>query len=118
MFPMKDILKQLRESKNYSQAEMGAIVGLSKSAISMYERGERTPDNEMLTKYANHFGVDYNFLHGYKIDSYEEPLEQERKLKIALFGDKGEVTDEMWEKVLSYANFLKLEQENKSTKKD
>lgn len=84
MQPMKDILKELRKSKKYSQEDMAAIVGLSKSAISMYERGERMPDNETLAKYASHFGVDYNFLHGYISDNCNEATRFCDRLKKAL----------------------------------
>ena len=92
---MKEILRQLRESKRYSQSEMAMIVGLSKSAISMYERGERTPDNETLAKYANHFGVDYNYLHGYDVPMHEatakekSPLESELSEEIVIYHRDG-----------------------------
>ena len=62
--PMKDILKQLRISRGYSQKELGAILGETASAIDMYEIGERCPNNEMLQKYIKLFGVDYNYLYG------------------------------------------------------
>ena len=67
---MKEVLRQLRTSSGYSQAELGNMMGVAKSTISMYERGERSPDNEMLEKYSNIFGVDYNYLHGF------EPIEK------------------------------------------
>ena len=124
---MKDIIKQLRKSKKYSQADMAKVIGLSKSAISMYERGERSPDNETLAKYASHFGVDYNYLHGYVIPACEisekggdttdcsSNESNDLKLKMAIFGGDDEVTDEMWEKVLDYAKLLKLEQHQKKS---
>jgi len=62
--PMKDTLKQLRQNKGYSQKELGSILGISPSAIGMYETGARTPDHEILQKYSELFDVDYNFLYG------------------------------------------------------
>ena len=45
-----DILKQLRKRKHMSQIELSTTLGISRSAISMYESGERMPDYEMMKK--------------------------------------------------------------------
>ena len=62
--PMNDILKQLRTCRGYSQKELATLLGISTSAIGMYEIGERTPDKEILQKYVDFFSVDYNYLYG------------------------------------------------------
>ena len=41
-------LKELRIRKDMSQSELADALNISKSAISMYERGERNPDFETL----------------------------------------------------------------------
>ena len=61
---MKDILKQLRINKGYSQKELATLLGVAASAISMYELGERSPNREILQKYIELFSVDYNYLYG------------------------------------------------------
>lgn len=61
---MNQILKDLRHSRGLSQAEMAKLLGVSKSAISMYELGERAPYYDILQKYGEIFNVDYNYLHG------------------------------------------------------
>ena len=42
----KDRLKELRIRAGLSQADLAKAIGLSKSAVSMYERGERFPDQD------------------------------------------------------------------------
>lgn len=62
MAEFKDMLKYLRKRKNYSQQELADKLGISKSAVSMYENGKRQPDFETLECIADLFNVDMNFL--------------------------------------------------------
>lgn len=55
-------LKRLRENKNLLQKELANIIGISLSSISMYERGERQPDNETLKKFSKFFNVSIDYL--------------------------------------------------------
>lgn len=48
------ILRNLRGEK--SQKAIAADIGLTKSAWAMYERGERTPKDEIKIKIAEYFG--------------------------------------------------------------
>lgn len=59
-----DILKSLRKRKGLSQTELAQKLGVSKSAVSMYEVGERMPDYEMLKTISAIFNVDINYLYG------------------------------------------------------
>jgi len=58
-----DILKVLRKKEGYSQAELGKILGISKSTVCMYELGERMPDYEMMKTISNIFGVSMDYLY-------------------------------------------------------
>lgn len=58
------ILRDLRKSKGLTQRELAAMLGISFSAVSMYERGEREPDFEMIEAIADTFNVDMNYLLG------------------------------------------------------
>ena len=60
--PFKDMLKFLREQKGLSQGELAELTKLSKSAISMYENGNREPKFETLELLADFFNVDMNTL--------------------------------------------------------
>ena len=57
-------LKFLRENSNMSQAELSKHIGVSKSSINMYERGEREPSIETLEAIADFFNVDMDYLLG------------------------------------------------------
>lgn len=58
----KDVLKSLRKEKGFTQEQLADEMGLSKSAISMYETGNRKPDYEALEAFAGMFNVDMNTL--------------------------------------------------------
>lgn len=57
-------LLQLRKEKGVNQNEMAKALGISRVALSYYERGERTADIEILIKAAKAFGVSPNYLLG------------------------------------------------------
>lgn len=57
-------LKTLRSEKELSQQELANIIGISKSSINMYERGEREPSIETLEAFADFFNVDMDYLMG------------------------------------------------------
>ena len=57
-------LRELRKSKALSQQNLADIVGMSKSTINMYERGDREPGLEMLETLADFFNVDLDYLLG------------------------------------------------------
>ena len=58
------ILKRLRTASGYSQQELADKLGISKSSINMYERGERQPNFETLEMIADFFNVDVDYLLG------------------------------------------------------
>ncbi|MFZ5642573.1 MAG: helix-turn-helix domain-containing protein [Bacillota bacterium] len=62
IFPKR--LKELRTKNDISQEELGLIVNLSKSTISLYESGKREPDYETLKKLADYFGCSTDYLLG------------------------------------------------------
>ena len=57
-------LRELRESKSLSQQKFADYIGISKSSINMYERGEREPGIETLENIADFFNVDLDYLIG------------------------------------------------------
>lgn len=55
-------LKELRESRNMTQAELGRILKIAPSTIGMYEQGRREPDNETLKRLSTLFNVSTDYL--------------------------------------------------------
>lgn len=71
-------IKKLREEKHMKQDELAKILSISPSAIGMYERDEREPNDELTLKLAEYFNVSTDYLLG-KSDTRnpEEQIKQE-----------------------------------------
>lgn len=64
MSTIGDNIRSLRKQAHLTQAELATRLGVSGSAVGMYERGERRPDFELTEKIADFFSVDLNYLIG------------------------------------------------------
>lgn len=59
-----DILKNLRKRDNINQFELARAIGVSRSAVGMYESGKREPDFETMETIADYFNVSMDYLLG------------------------------------------------------
>lgn len=57
-------IKDLRENKKITQAELAKILDVSPSTIGMWEQNRRTPDAESLKKISNVFNVSVDYILG------------------------------------------------------
>ncbi|MGQ9778272.1 MAG: helix-turn-helix domain-containing protein [Bacillota bacterium] len=57
-------LKEARLARRLSQAELGRLIGVGKSAISQYEHGLRNPDGKVLLRLAEVLGTSVDWLLG------------------------------------------------------
>lgn len=64
MATLGERLKKLRESRSLTQDELAEALGVSKQAVSQYERGVRRPDYETLSAICDLFNVSSDFLLG------------------------------------------------------
>ncbi len=64
MFDFGMLLKQLRESRGYSQAQLAQKINKSKSAISRYESNLKIPPTETLIDLAILYNVSLDYLVG------------------------------------------------------
>ena len=64
MAKFSERLRQLRTARDLSQMEFSKQIGISKSSVNMYERGEREPGLETLEQIADYFNVDMDYLLG------------------------------------------------------
>ncbi len=78
-FYLSTRIKMLRERERMSREDLAKKIGVSYSAIAMYERGEREPDNEKLLKIAETFNVTTDYLLGNKDISLKDELESRLK---------------------------------------
>ena len=101
------ILKQLRLQKGLTQPQLAERLGISRSAISMYERGERGPDTTTMEAIAALFGVDMNYLYGMPTVTFDD-------FTYALHNESKDLTEENKQKLLEMARLFKLAQQHGS----
>lgn len=97
------ILKLLRTEKKMSQQELADALGISKSSINMYERGERQPNFEVLETIADFFNVDIDYLLG----RTTKPTKIINPNTIAAHFDGDEYTEEELDRIKEFAAFVK-----------
>lgn len=64
-------LKSLRKKAGYTQGEFANVLGISASAVGMYEQGRREPDQKLLLKMAQTLEVSVDRLLGEEISEME-----------------------------------------------
>lgn len=57
-------LRELRESRGFSQKTMAEILKTNQSAITRYEQGICPPDPDTLLEYASYFKVSIDWIYG------------------------------------------------------
>lgn len=57
-------IKQLRKRAGMTQSELASRLGISSSAVGMYEQDRREPDNKVLSKLCDIFGVSGDYFIG------------------------------------------------------
>lgn len=103
MAQFNKILKLLRNEKNMSQQELADALGISKSSINMYERGERQPNFEVLETIADFFNVDIDYLLG-RTNKTTKIINPNT---IAAHFDGDEYTPEELDEIKAFAEFVK-----------
>jgi transcriptional regulator with XRE-family HTH domain len=59
-----EIIKDLREQRGLTQANLAKLLNISPSTIGMWEQNRRSPDNDALKKIADFFNVSTDYLLG------------------------------------------------------
>lgn len=74
-------LADLRKRNGLSQEALAEKMGVSRQAVSKWERGESTPDTDTLIELANLYNVSLDVLVGNKTEDTTPPPEKEKKTK-------------------------------------
>ncbi|MBN3523455.1 helix-turn-helix domain-containing protein [Paenibacillus apiarius] len=82
-------IAELREGKGWTQEELAELLGITRAALSHYEKDRRKPDFETLTKLADQFEVSIDYLVG-RLSSPNGQATQE----VLMFADGLELSDE------------------------
>lgn len=64
MSTLSERLKELRKSHNLTQSDLGKILGVGKTTISMYETNNSTPSDDIKLKISDYFNVSLDYLIG------------------------------------------------------
>ncbi|MBD2848564.1 helix-turn-helix transcriptional regulator [Paenibacillus sp. IB182496] len=57
-------IAQLRDERGWTQEQTATMLGISRAALSHYEKNRREPDTETLSKFADLFHVSIDFIVG------------------------------------------------------
>lgn len=76
-------VKQYREAKGYTQEQLAGLIGVAKTTITGYERGNRAPDVDKIKKLAAALGVTGDDLLDTGISPQKSPLISSEALQIA-----------------------------------
>ena len=103
-------LRALRQEQNISMKQLGDIVGVAESTISLYETEKRKVDTDMLIKFANYFNVSTDYLLGVS-DERNSSLDSDNigydDFTYAMHNESRDLTDEDKEMLLNMAKMLK-----------
>ena len=110
---------QLCKQRGVSTSKAAIDAGLSKSTVTKWKKDPSTkPSGNVIEKLCRYFGISVSELLG---DSDETMPEERRpvtqqEIKFALFGGNGEITDAMYDEVLSFAAFVRQREAKKHKK--
>lgn len=112
-------LKELRMNAGYTGEEVGRMLQVSKSAISMWEKDLRSPSADLIERFADIYGVSTDYIitgresntpkgyyHDQEAAEYAEYLRTRPHAKI-LFSASKDMTKEDMEEVVRYIEYLK-----------
>ena len=76
-------LKNLREAKKFTQAQLAESLEIGRGSVGNYENGERIPSGDVIVKFSDFFGVSCDFLLG-RNEGNEDGLDLQAKRLIDL----------------------------------
>ena len=106
-------LKKARENAGYSQKEVAITLKVSAPAVSDWESGKKNPNNKNLQALSELYDQTTDYLLGRTDTPQTEKsppdgeLVSDEDIKHALFGGDKDITDEMYDDVKRYAEFVK-----------
>lgn len=98
-------LSAYRQQMRLSQTELASRLGLSTSAVAMYESGAREPRIDTLEAYADIFNVSVDTLMG-RDEAEHTPLHLLPKKVLKLCDTVIQLSDKDLETVIAFASFL------------
>lgn len=108
-------LRILRKEKGLTLIELSELVHINKTSIARYETGEVEMKADTLQTFASFFNVSTDYLLGKTdernpIESTPSPKEQLQGVKLALYGQVEDLTDDQAQQVLDIIKIIKKDQ--------
>lgn len=109
MGSLYETINALCKERGIKGSKLCTEIGISKGLLTDLKMGRRTGVSAATAqKIASYFGVTVGYLLGEEEQTKNSPTaDSDEAVKVALFGGDTEVTDEMWNEVMNYAEFLK-----------
>ena len=119
MATMYEIIDSLCKERGTNVTTMCKELGIARSSLSELSRGRsKTLSAEKIVKISKYFDVDPDFLLGKTDEKQKAPAESEGvsddDIKFALFNGADDITDEMFEEVKRFAQFIQERERKKS----
>ena len=99
-------IRELRKAKKVTMKELGNMIGVAESTMSLYETGKRKPDPETLSRLADYFNVSVDYLLGRDEEQPQaalSPADRQRRDVEAMLRAMSEAD---LEKVYDYVRFV------------
>ena len=100
-------IEQLLKEKSIQKKTFLADLNLNINTFSAWRSRGTVPSGATLQKIADYLEVSVDYLLGETEETKKSPSISDEDIKFALFGGEGEITDEMWQAVREYAQFVK-----------
>lgn len=101
-------IRELRKERKMTMKQLGEIIGVAESTISLYETGKRQPDNDILQRLADFFDTSTDYLLGRTDEKSENSLDKQLEgVDFALWGEVHDLTDEEKQDIINFVKFTK-----------
>lgn len=111
-------IKELRKNSKITQEQLGNAIGVSKMAISYFEKGKKSPGRESLEKIADYFEVTTDYLLGRSEDpelneEEDKAVSEEGKNILAIIESLPEdERKKAWEQLEMYVTYMQNKKNN------
>lgn len=104
----------LCREKGVSTSKAAIDAGLSKSTVTKWKKDPTTkPSGNVIDKLCKYFDVSVSELLGTDMEDPDRPRPTREDIKFALFGGDGDITEDMYKEVLSFAAYVRQREEAK-----
>ncbi len=100
--------------KGVSPSRAAEDAGLSKSTVTKWKNDASVrPTGNVIGKLTRYFDISVSELLGESAEAGGNRVVTDEEIKFALFGGDGEITDEMYQEVRSFAEYVKQRENRK-----